>query len=614
MDRKLRSDEVRELLYQEEGDEEYNDDNDSEHESDLDSNVSLDFENELHEELGEFYDNSLNEEGELNSEEREGETTIGECEDNAEGWQHWTGSGEQITKFTWSGDSGYKPPIGLSPKSPLEFFQLFFTDDLLLEIIKETNRYALEKIHKNMPLQKKSMWWSWKEVTLSEFKAFIGVLINMGMNEKKELADYFSTDWVDCQPFFKDVFSKERFFQIFRNLHVCPPPTGPIAGTLTRSGKVRNVLAYLDNKFREFYVPSKKVSVDESTVGYKGRVIFKVYNKDKPTKWGIKVFVLSESKTGYICAMEPYFGSTTTDHMGWKNLGTTSRVVLHLVNKLKQSYGNIEGMHVFTDRFYTNLDLAKVLHDWKVHLTGTIMTHRKGLPEEVRPQRKTKNQKKSVSKIKLQKGEIKSYIKDDKFSLLLWKDKNLVVMLSTLYGNATQAVSRIKKNGVREVIKKPTVICKYNKSMGGVDLADQYIAAYSFSRKTVKWWRKVFFWLVETSIVNSFILFKLNTDQKKLRQIKFRKMLVKELIGNVRNNNKRGRPSDVDENERLNGKLHLPYALEGRKTKDCVVCSDRRPGQERKRSKFFCKSCVKQPGLHMGECFEKYHTEKKLTK
>ena len=42
--------------------------------------------------------------------------------------------------------------------------------------------------------------------------------------------------------------------------------------------------------------------------------------------------------------------------------------------------------------------------------------------------------------------------------------------------------------------------------MNGVDIADQY-AVYSFVRKTVKWWRKVVFWLFETAIVNSYLLY-----------------------------------------------------------------------------------------------------------
>lgn len=116
--------------------------------------------------------------------------------------------------------------------------------------------YTNEKITKNTPLIKRSIWWSWKDANLDEMKAFLRALINMAMNHKSELNDYFSIDWVDCQPFFRDIFSKEKFLQIFWNIHISPTQTGPIRGTLTHFGKVCNVVLYLDKKFRE-YVPKK---------------------------------------------------------------------------------------------------------------------------------------------------------------------------------------------------------------------------------------------------------------------------------------------------------------------------------------------------------------------
>lgn len=602
MDRKLGSDDLRELLVEE------NIEIDSDHDSDTMSILSDSNSYNQEESIEEIGQSTLEEEEYV---EENGESNE-ELQDVSDEWKEWSDGEGHFTKFIWSQVSGYKSPSNEKRSTPLEFFQLFFTDSLLNEIVKETNRYAAEKIQKNMPLQKKSIWWQWQELTLPELKAFLGVIVNMGMNDKPEINDYFSNEWVDYQPFFKDVFNRDRFLQIFWNLHVSPPPSGPISGTLTRSGKVRNVASYLDKKFREHYVPEKKVSVDESTIGFKGRVVFKVYNKDKPIKWGIKVFVLSESSTGYICAVEPYFGKVTTDRLDRQDLGVTSRIVLHLVDKLRQSYGNIEGLHVFTDRWYTNMDLAKELQNWKIHLTGTIMLNRSGLPDIVKPQRK--NAKKKSTKLLLKKGDIKTFRKSERFCLSLWKDKNLVAMLSTLYAdNSTQTVRRLHKKNAVEEVKKPTIVCKYNKSMGGVDIADQFISSYSFTRKSIKWWRKVFFWLLETALVNSFLLYNANQDQNnKVRQRKYRKMLIHELVGNVANLKKRGRPSNSQDEERLNGKLHLPYPLPTGKSKDCSVCSDRRPGKERKRTNFFCKTCANNPGLHIGECFEKYHTNKKF--
>ena len=44
--------------------------------------------------------------------------------------------------------------------------------------------------------------------------------------------------------------------------------------------------------------------------------------------------------------------------------------------------------------------------------------------------------------------------------------------------------------------------------MNGVDISDQYKATYPFTRKTFKWWRKVFFWLIDLCVANSYALYK----------------------------------------------------------------------------------------------------------
>ena len=60
---------------------------------------------------------------------------------------------------------------------------------------------------------------------------------------------------------------------------------------------------------------------------------------------------------------------------------------------------------------------------------------------------------------------------------------------------------------------KPLVIHKYNQSMGGVDKTDQHAVYYSFGRCSVKWWRKLMFWLFEVAIVNSYIMYKMSVNK-----------------------------------------------------------------------------------------------------
>lgn len=530
-------------------------------------------------------------------------------------WRKWNDNDVSfpIFKHNIKANSGFKPPPGFDRESEIDYFSLFFTDDLFNQIVQETNTYAKETIQKNTPLTQNSAWRTWVDCTVTEMRAFIGVIINMALNPKPTIQDYFSTENLDCQPFFKSIFSRERFMQLFWALHLGPPQgTGPVLGTLTRSGKVRRFLQYLETKFQEHFCPSDKLSIDESTIGFKGRVSFKVYNKDKPNKWGLKIFVVSDAVCGYICCMEPYMGSNSTSQLERPDLLVTSRIVLSLVKKLENAYGDIQGFHVFTDRYYTSVELAKELYIKKVHLTGTINRNRKGLPQDIR------------KKPKLRKGEVLSLRKDATvedpsfINVLEWKDKRAVTMLTTAYDNKTETVKRTVKGGREESVEKPVVICRYNDYMGGVDLADHFISSYAFTRKSLKWWRKIFFWSLEVAIVNSFIIF--NTSRppgaRPVKQRLFRKKLIKNLVGDVRNRTslKRGRSSGTEDEVRLSARLHVPEFLEATKSKDCIVCSQRSTPGGRKRTRLYCDTCPNKPGLHPGDCFKRFHTMKNYKK
>ena len=61
---------------------------------------------------------------------------------------------------------------------------------------------------------------------------------------------------------------------------------------------------------------------------------------------------------------------------------------------------------------------------------------------------------------------------------------------------------------------KPNVILQYNRYMLGVDKLDQMMCYYSFIHKSVKWWRKVFIWILELTVVNTYIIYQ-HTDKTK---------------------------------------------------------------------------------------------------
>ena len=56
------------------------------------------------------------------------------------------------------------------------------------------------------------------------------------------------------------------------------------------------------HSFKSEYNPHEQVTIAESTcmIPFKERLSFKEYVKDKPVKWGIKGFTLSDATTGYV--------------------------------------------------------------------------------------------------------------------------------------------------------------------------------------------------------------------------------------------------------------------------------------------------------------------------
>ena len=99
-------------------------------------------------------------------------------------------------------------------------------------------------------------------------KGFIAVILNMGIIQLGDLKDYWSTEDTNNLPFFRSVFSRDRFFQIFGALHV-----GDIEST-TKWGKIQPFLDRICPVFEAAFTPSQQIAIDESFITYKGRVSF----------------------------------------------------------------------------------------------------------------------------------------------------------------------------------------------------------------------------------------------------------------------------------------------------------------------------------------------------
>lgn len=86
-------------------------------------------------------------------------------------------------------------------------------------------------------------------------------------------------------------------------LHIVDP------NTETQGNKLRKV-QYFVNDFRSrcacLYQPGQNLAIDERMVKSRHRSRIRQYIKDKPTKWGIKLWVLADSCNGYTLDFDIY--------------------------------------------------------------------------------------------------------------------------------------------------------------------------------------------------------------------------------------------------------------------------------------------------------------------
>ncbi len=74
----------------------------------------------------------------------------------------------------------------------------------------------------------------------------------------------------------------------------------------SKETKWDGLIAYVNKRFLKFYPPEKELAIDENMCSWSGKGGSKVYMPIKPIKYGIKLYALCESKSGYACSLNLY--------------------------------------------------------------------------------------------------------------------------------------------------------------------------------------------------------------------------------------------------------------------------------------------------------------------
>lgn len=182
-----------------------------------------------------------------------------------------------IPDFT--GTPGLHFPDRVDPTTPLDFFRLVFTNDILKIIKRETNRYARSEIeHIGDAAKPNSIYSLWKPVSLTDIRGVLTILVHMAIVDKPTLAMYWSTsESIHCK-FPGGILSRDRFSAILSFLHLIDNGTYIPRDQPGHDPqhKIRPFYDHLRIVFPSLYTPAKKVSIDEAICPWRGKLRFRV--------------------------------------------------------------------------------------------------------------------------------------------------------------------------------------------------------------------------------------------------------------------------------------------------------------------------------------------------
>jgi hypothetical protein len=432
-------------------------------------------------------------------------------------------------------------------EEPIDAWRLFLDDGLLRYLSDCTMEYARSE-NENFSIK------------LQELEAFFGLLYIKGaMNQRNFPYDLLWSKEFGCEKF-KKVMARDRFREIKKYLRFDERSSRSQRLQTDKYALMSAVHERIVENFQKAYIPHESLTADEQLFPCKVRCSFLQYMSNKPDKFGIKFWILTEVESKYCLNIIPYLGK---DETRVASLGT------HVVTSLMAPYLN-KGYNVCTDNFFTSHQLAITLLEKSTSIVGTVRSNRRELPTA------------ALSRMALYESK---FFRSGQVMLVSYQAKKnkTVNLISTLHRGIACGP---------EGKKKPDVITFYNKNKCGVDLLDSMCKAMTTKIGTRRWPFAVFCNLLDITAINAWIIFKKKTSSNISRRkflFKLGEQLTEEnmLSRNMASSqNKLQSPNSLCLEKRVNCKVHI-NCERNRTSVVCAICRMPMCGQCQS------KSCLK---------------------
>ncbi|XP_074118471.1 piggyBac transposable element-derived protein 5 [Sminthopsis crassicaudata] len=407
-----------------------------------------------------------------------------------------------------SGPTRKMPPSS----SAMDFFQLFVPDNVLKNMVVQTNMYA-KKYQERFGSDG-----AWAEVTLTEMKAFLGYMISTSIYHCESVLSIWSSGFYSNKSIAL-VMSQARFEKILKYFHVVA-----FRSSQTTHGlyKIQPFLDSLQYGFDSAFRPSQTQVLHEPLIDEDPVFIATCTERElrKRKKRKFSLWVRQCSSTGFISQIYVHL----KEGGGADGLDTLkNKPQLHSM-VAKSLCRNAAGKNyiIFTGPSITSLPLFEEFQKQEIYCCGLLSSRKSdctGLPLSML----------NNSDVPQARGQYRIKVKGN-MSLICWYNKGPFRFLTNAYSPVQQGVIIKRKSGeipcplaVEAFAAHLSYICKYD---------DKY-SKYFISHKPNKTWQQVFWFAISIAINNAYILYKMSEAYhvKRYSRAQFGERLVKELLG-----------------------------------------------------------------------------------
>lgn len=328
-----------------------------------------------------------------------------------------------------------------------EWFFLFWTSKEWQTVVENTNKYAKKQrtLNPDTGYTPRPLYGSWRPITVTELKAFIAIVIVLGVYRIRSYRDlwrqprrryrlgnrsdqerravqlgrgngkFTTCQWIPHRSIFTRALSQTRFTKIKRYLHIADPDI--VLTDAEWYKKLEPISSSIRQRCQTLAIPATNVSVDEMMVRFFGRSKHTVRMPKKPIKEGFKIFASCERGYTYnwlFCSRKTGIAELPPH----ATLAPTQAAVRYLALSLPY---NDYHFNVYMDNLFTTVPLLLDLRKNSIGGMGTTRTN--AFPAHLR---------------KLTSGSTwntvsKSATAEGKVLGLEWQDQKTVQILTTLH-------------------------------------------------------------------------------------------------------------------------------------------------------------------------------------